>query len=157
MDQETDRVPRLWSATEALQKLRSRELTIEQYAASLLVRIKQRDDDVKAWAYLNPDAVMEQARALDKVPFEQRGPLHGLPVGIKDIILTKGKSWQIWHKDCVVNFPVDMPTEHGSKIYKNDHPEIDAGSVMVLRHAGCLIFGRPLLSHSQAFRSQSRR
>ncbi|KAJ4026522.1 hypothetical protein NW752_001472 [Fusarium irregulare] len=125
MGQETDTVPRLWSATEALQKLRSRELTIEQYAASLLVRIKQRDDDVKAWAYLNPDAVMEQARALDKVPFQQRGPLHGLPVGIKDIILTK-----------------DMPTEHGSKIYKNDHPEIDAGSVMILRHAGCLIFGK---------------
>ncbi|KAJ4127909.1 hypothetical protein NW768_008192 [Fusarium equiseti] len=125
MDQEADAVPRYWSAAEALQKLRSRELTIEQYAASLLVRIKQRDDHVKAWAYLNPDAVMEQARALDKVPFEQRGPLHGLPVGIKDIILTK-----------------DMPTEHGSKIYKDDHPEIDAGSVMVLRHAGCLIFGK---------------
>ena len=94
MSQETDTVPRLLSATEALQKLRSRELTIEQYAASLLVRIKQRDDDVKAWAYLNPDAVMEQARALDKIPFEQRGPLHGLPVGIKDIILTKGKNLQ---------------------------------------------------------------
>ncbi|RFN48062.1 amidase [Fusarium flagelliforme] len=125
MDKETDTVPRSWSATEALQKLRSRELTIEQYAASLLERIKQRDDHVKAWAYLNPETVLEQARALDKVPFEQRGPLHGLPVGIKDIILTK-----------------DMPTGHGSKIYKNDHPEIDAGSVMVLRHAGCLIFGK---------------
>ncbi|CAG7558256.1 unnamed protein product [Fusarium equiseti] len=125
MDKEIDTVPWSWSAAEALQKLQSRELTVEQYAASLLVRIKQRDDDVKAWAYLNPEAVLEQARALDKVPFEQRGPLHGLPVGIKDIILTK-----------------DMPTEYGSKIYKNDHPEIDAGSVMVLRHAGCLIFGK---------------
>lgn len=37
-----------------------------------------------------------------------------------------------------------MPTEHGSKIYKNDQPEIDAGSVMVLRKAGCLIFGKSL-------------
>jgi Asp-tRNA(Asn)/Glu-tRNA(Gln) amidotransferase A subunit family amidase len=35
-----------------------------------------------------------------------------------------------------------MPTEHGSKIYKNDKPEIDAGSVVVLRKAGCLIFGK---------------
>jgi hypothetical protein len=35
-----------------------------------------------------------------------------------------------------------MPTEHGSKIYKKDKPEIDAGSVVVLRKAGCLIFGK---------------
>ncbi|KAF4495297.1 amidase [Fusarium agapanthi] len=98
---------------------------VEQYASSLLERIKQRDDDVKAWAYLDPKAVLEQARALDRVPKYQRGPLHGLPVGIKDIILTK-----------------DMPTQHGSTIYKNDHPVIDAGSVMVLRQAGCLVFGK---------------
>ncbi|KAI7763253.1 hypothetical protein LZL87_012870 [Fusarium oxysporum] len=98
---------------------------VEQYASSLLERIERRGDDVKAWAYLDPKAVLEQARALDRVPKDQRGPLHGLPVGIKDIILTK-----------------DMPTEHGSAIYKNDHPVIDAGSVMVLRQAGCLIFGK---------------
>ncbi|KAF4455754.1 amidase [Fusarium austroafricanum] len=112
------------TATQILEKVRSGELTIEQYAASLLERINQRDDDVKAWAHLNPEAVLKQAKALDNVPKDQRGPLHGLPVGIKDIILTK-----------------DMPTEHGSAIYKNDHPGIDAGSVMVLRQAGCLIFG----------------
>ncbi|KAH7215874.1 amidase signature domain-containing protein [Fusarium oxysporum] len=112
-------------ATQILENIRSGNLTVEQYASSLLERIKQRDDDVKAWAYLDPKAVLEQARALDQVLKDQRGPLHGLPVGIKDIILTK-----------------DMPTEHGSTIYKNDHPVIDAGSVMVLRQAGCLIFGK---------------
>ncbi|KAG5657760.1 hypothetical protein KAF25_007793 [Fusarium avenaceum] len=88
-------------------------------------RISQRDDDVKAWSYLNSQAVLDQARDLDRVPSSERGPLHGLPIAIKDIILTKS-----------------MPTEHGSKIYKNDRPEIDAGSVMVLRKAGCLIFGK---------------
>ncbi|KAG5749178.1 hypothetical protein H9Q69_003691 [Fusarium xylarioides] len=113
------------TATEILENIRSGNLTVEQYASSLLERIQQRDDDVKAWAYLDPKAVLEQARKLDQVPKDQRGPLHGLPVGIKDIILTK-----------------DMPTEHGSTIYKNDHPVIDAGSVMVLRQAGCLIFGK---------------
>lgn len=41
---------------------------------------------------------------------------------------------------------IDMPTGHGSDIYKGDHPQIDAGSVMVLRHAGCLIFGKCTLS-----------
>ncbi|GKU05450.1 amidase [Fusarium langsethiae] len=114
-----------YSASQALEKLRSGDLTVEQYASSLLERIKQRNEDVQAWAYLDANTVLEQARALDKVPFEQRGPLHGLPVGIKDIILTK-----------------DMPTEHGSSIYKNDHPKLDAGSVIVLRQAGCLIFGK---------------
>ncbi|KAM0250805.1 hypothetical protein ACHAP5_002022 [Fusarium lateritium] len=113
------------TATQALERLRLQELTVEQYALSLLDRISQRDDDVRAWSYLNSEAVLDQARELDKVPSSQRGPLHGLPVAIKDIILTKG-----------------MPTEHGSKIYKNDQPEIDAGSVMVLRKAGCLIFGK---------------
>ncbi|KAF0637596.1 hypothetical protein FPSE5266_08375 [Fusarium pseudograminearum] len=114
-----------YSASQALEELRSGNLTVEQYASSLLERIKQRNEDVQAWAYLDSDAVLEQARALDKVPFERRGPLHGLPAGIKDIILTK-----------------DMPTEYGSSIYKDDHPKLDAGSVMVLRHAGCLIFGK---------------
>ncbi|KAF5017088.1 hypothetical protein F66182_11035 [Fusarium sp. NRRL 66182] len=117
----------LWrlTATQALQKLQSGELTVQQYATSLLDRISQRDDHVRAWTYLNPKSVLEQARALDGVPLDQRGPLHGLPVAVKDIILTK-----------------DMPTAHGSTIYKDDHPEIDAGSVMILRKAGCLIFGK---------------
>ncbi|KAI6765807.1 hypothetical protein HG530_006877 [Fusarium avenaceum] len=113
------------TATQVLEKFRLQELTIEQYASKLLDRISQRDDDVKAWSYLNSQAVLDQARDLDRVPSSERGPLHGLPVAIKDIILTKG-----------------MPTEQGSKIYKNDQPEIDAGSVMVLRKAGCLIFGK---------------
>ncbi|KAF5601435.1 amidase [Fusarium pseudoanthophilum] len=80
------------TATQILENIRSGNLTVEQYASSLLERIKQRDDDVKAWAYLDPKAVLEQARKLDQVPKDQRGPLHGLPVGIKDIILTKGKT-----------------------------------------------------------------
>ncbi|RGP77026.1 amidase [Fusarium longipes] len=81
-----------YSASQALEKLRSGDLSVEQYASSLLDRIQQRNEDVQAWAYLDPNAVLEQARALDKIPLEQRGPLHGLPVGIKDIILTKGKT-----------------------------------------------------------------
>ncbi|RBQ68960.1 hypothetical protein FVER14953_10803 [Fusarium verticillioides] len=113
------------TATQILENIRSGNFTVEKYASSLLERIKERDDDVRAWAYLDPKAVLEQARKLDQTPKDQRGPLHGLPVGIKDIILTK-----------------DMPTEHGSTIYKNDHPVIDAGSVMILRQAGCLIFGK---------------
>ena len=78
------------TATEALNLLRKGDLTVQAYAASLLDRIRERDDAVKAWAYLDPELVLAQARALDAVPIELRGPLHGLPVGIKDAILTKG-------------------------------------------------------------------
>jgi Asp-tRNA(Asn)/Glu-tRNA(Gln) amidotransferase A subunit family amidase len=80
------------TATEVLEKFRLQELTVEQYASSLLDRISQRDDDVKAWSYLNSQSVLDQAKDLDKVPPQQRGPLHGLPVAIKDIILTKGEN-----------------------------------------------------------------
>jgi Asp-tRNA(Asn)/Glu-tRNA(Gln) amidotransferase A subunit family amidase len=80
------------TATEVLEKFRLQELTVEQYASSLLGRISQRDDHVKAWSYLNSQAVLEQARELDRVPPSERGPLHGLPVAIKDIILTKGEN-----------------------------------------------------------------
>lgn len=89
------------TATEALAKIRARELTAEQYASSLLERIRQRDDDVRAWAFLDPAAVIEQAKQLDKVPFKERGPLHGLPVAVKDILYTKG--W--WIKSSVRREP----------------------------------------------------
>lgn len=78
------------TASQALQKIRADELTIEAYAKSLLQRIKQRDDAVKAWAYLDPEYVIEQAKRLDEVPRDKRGPLHGIPIAIKDVMYTKG-------------------------------------------------------------------
>lgn len=78
------------TASEALQAFGNDSLTVEDYAKSLLKRIEDRDDAVKAWAYLNPTLVLEQAKALDKIPKEKRGPLHGVAVGVKDVIYTKG-------------------------------------------------------------------
>ena len=52
--------------------------------------VVERDHVVKAWAYLNPDFVLAQAKKLDQIPPENRGPLHGIAVGVKDVILTKG-------------------------------------------------------------------
>jgi Asp-tRNA(Asn)/Glu-tRNA(Gln) amidotransferase A subunit family amidase len=65
-------------------------MTIEEYAQSLLRRIDERDSLVKAWAWLDREQLMEQARALDAVPLEQRSPIHGMPVAVKDVIYTKG-------------------------------------------------------------------
>lgn len=113
------------SASESLQKIRAGELTVESYAQSLLDRIKDRDDAVQAWAHLNPDLVLSQARHLDSIPPPSRGPLHGVAIAVKDIFYTK-----------------DMPTQHNSSIYANDAPVVDSGVVTILRQAGALILGK---------------
>ena len=86
MTSETHRL----TAIELLQAFENDSLTVEDYAKSLLKHIENRDPVVKAWAHINPDYVLKQAKALDKVPKDQRGPLHGVAVGIKDIMYTKG-------------------------------------------------------------------
>jgi Asp-tRNA(Asn)/Glu-tRNA(Gln) amidotransferase A subunit family amidase len=94
----------------------------EALVAACLERIRQRDGEVRAWAHVNPNA-LEQARRLDKEA--PRGPLHGVPVGIKDVIDT-----------------ADMPTEYNSPIYRGHQPKWDAASVALLRRAGCVILGK---------------
>lgn len=113
------------TAAQAAKQMRSGDLTVEDYARSILSRIEERDGAVKAWAYLNPENVIAQAKELDKVPPKNRGPLHGVSVAVKDVIYTK-----------------DMPTEHASTIYTNSIANVDAGSVMILRKAGALIVGK---------------
>jgi Asp-tRNA(Asn)/Glu-tRNA(Gln) amidotransferase A subunit family amidase len=76
--------------SEAVTLMRKGDLTVEDYAKSLLARVKARDPVINAWAYLDAEFVLAQARKLHQIPPEKRGPLHGVAVGIKDIILTKG-------------------------------------------------------------------
>lgn len=80
------------TATEILNKIKDGEVSVEDYAASLLKRIEARDDAVQAWAYLDPVYVIEQAKALDAIPKPERGPLHGVAIAVKDVIFTKGQS-----------------------------------------------------------------
>ena len=82
--------PHRLTATEALCAFDDGSLTIEDYAKSILKHIEARDSVVKAWAYLDPPHVLEQARALDRVPKQDRGLLHGVAVAVKDVIFTKG-------------------------------------------------------------------
>jgi Asp-tRNA(Asn)/Glu-tRNA(Gln) amidotransferase A subunit family amidase len=79
------------TATVVLARIRQGDLTVEQYAWSLLSRIQSRDPIVKAWAYLDADHVIEDAKILDQVPVKERGPLHGIAIGVKDVIYTKGR------------------------------------------------------------------
>jgi len=78
------------TASEAVRLMRNGNLSVEEYAKSLLLRIEVRDEAVKAWAYLDREYVLQEARKLDQVPVGERGVLHGVAVGVKDVILTKG-------------------------------------------------------------------
>ena len=115
------------SAVEARDRIAKGDITAEAYAKACLDQVAARDKDVEAWAHLDPAYVLEQARALDKQRASGRGigALHGLPVGIKDIIDTK-----------------DMPTEHGCAVFKGRQPEKDATCVAALRAAGAIIMGK---------------
>ncbi len=78
------------TASEAHALMQNGDLTVENHTISLLPRIKEPDEVVKAWAYLDPEFVLAQARKLDQIRLEKRGPLHGIAVGVKDVISTKG-------------------------------------------------------------------
>lgn len=116
--------PYCLTASQAQAKFKDGSLTVEDYAKSLLQRVQSRDDVTHAWAYIDLALILQRARELDQIPVEKRGPLHGVAVGVKDVILTK-----------------DMPTQHNSPIYENDAPKIDAGSIAILRANGAIIFG----------------
>ena len=71
----------------AAARLAAGEITSEALVADCLERIAARDGDLCAWAFVDPELALAQARQCDgEVP---RGPLHGVPVGIKDILDTK--------------------------------------------------------------------
>ena len=108
---------------EAAWRIESCETTAEKLAAACLERITERDEAVRAWAHVDHARVLEQARALDRAP--RRSRLHGVPLGIKDIIDT-----------------ADQPTEYNSPIYRGHQPRADAACVTLLRRAGCLILGK---------------
>ena len=95
----------------------------ESLVIGCLERIAARDPQLKAWVHVAADAALAEARARDKE--SPRSPLHGMPVGIKDVFDT-----------------ADMPTEYNSAIYRGHRPRADAAAVALLRRAGCVILGK---------------
>ena len=110
-------------AVEALERLRSGTLSAEALTQACLDRIARREPLVHAWSHVDPATALRNARSLDRLDF--KGPLFGLPVGVKDVILTN-----------------DMPTQYNSPIYQGHHPRLDAACVKVLRRAGAVILGK---------------
>jgi Asp-tRNA(Asn)/Glu-tRNA(Gln) amidotransferase A subunit family amidase len=98
-----------------------------ELVAACLARVRETDAQIQAWAFLDPDHALAQARAADDWRLEGRptGPLHGVPVGVKDIMDT-----------------ADMPTENGSVLHAGRTPSRDATAVSRLRAAGAVILGK---------------
>ena len=80
-----------FSATEMAAKICAGEVTSEELVQAHLERIEQIEDEVQAWTHLDPDYALGQARVLDdhRRTGGALGPLHGIPVGIKDIVNTE--------------------------------------------------------------------
>ena len=112
------------TATEAAARIASGELTSELLVSALLERIAERDEALHAWAFVDPDLALEAARRCDAAS-SPLGPLHGVPVGVKDIIDT-----------------ADMPTGMGSPIYDGHRPRNDAACVAQIRAAGAVVLGK---------------
>ncbi|HSD60121.1 MAG TPA: amidase, partial [Burkholderiales bacterium] len=115
------------SASEAAGLIRDGVVSSEQLVEVCLGRVGETDGAVQAWAHLDPAYALEQARAADAWRLEGRptGPLHGVPVGVKDVFDT-----------------ADMPTENGSALDAGRTPSRDATVVARLRAAGAVILGK---------------
>ena len=111
------------TATEIVAAINAGQATCEAVVRACLEHIEAREPAVQAWQYLNRDQAIAQAVALDKSG--RRGPLIGVPFGIKDIIDT-----------------ADMPTEYGSPIYKGNQPKNEAACVALGRKAGGVLMGK---------------
>ena len=124
------------TACQAAAEISAGHLTSEALVKSCLARIAAREETVRAWAFLDPDFTLEQARAADarRQTGEALGPLHGLPIGLKDIIDTAA-----------------MPTENGTALDAGRQPERDAMIVSMLRQAGAIIMGKTVTTELAFF------
>ena len=113
----------LLSLVEAAAGIARGKFTSVELVTACLERIHAREEQVGAWAWLDPDQVLAQARVCDERPATT--PLHGVPIGIKDIINT-----------------ADMPTCYGSQVYTGHYPGADAECIRLLRRAGAVIMGK---------------
>ncbi|HYI27497.1 MAG TPA: amidase family protein, partial [Bradyrhizobium sp.] len=124
------------SLAEAAADIRDGRISSTELVEDCLKRIDAIDGDVQAWAFLDRDHALSQAQALDEHRRHGRalGPLHGVPVGIKDIFDTS-----------------DYPTELGSPLWAGRTPRKDAAAVARLRAAGAVIIGKTVTTEYAYF------
>ena len=121
-----------WTALEAAAAIAAGKLKSEALVAACLERIAARESEVNAWTHLDRAQALAAAHRRDgEAP---RGPLHGVPIGVKDIIDT-----------------AEMPTGYGSPIYAGHRPRADAAAVALLREAGAIVLGKTVTVELAAF------
>jgi len=124
------------TATQGAQAIAAGSLSSLQWVEDCLARIGEREPSVQAWHFLDPQHALEQARARDatRARGNALGPLHGVPVGVKDIIDT-----------------ADMPTENGTVLHAGRRPQHDAAVVARLRAAGAVILGKTVTTECATY------
>lgn len=128
--------PALPGAAAAAALIRTGALTSRDLVSSCLRRISEREPTVRAWAHLDPTHALTQAEAADRAVASGQplGALHGVPVGVKDIIDT-----------------ADYPTENGTPVFAGRRPQADAAIVAALRAAGAIILGKTITTELAFF------
>ncbi len=124
--------PSAATVIEVARRIADRQLSAEALVASYHERIEARESIVGAWQYLDRERALAVARARDAEP--PRGPLHGIPIAVKDLIDT-----------------ADMPTAYGSPIYRGHRPAADAACVARARAAGAIVLGKTVTTEFAAF------
>ncbi|MGW5641557.1 amidase [Saccharopolyspora sp. NPDC003752] len=111
----------------AAAELRAGRVSAVELVEAVLSRARATEPHVNAYAHLDCDAALSAARDADRKWSDGQisGPLHGIPIGIKDLIATRG-----------------MPTEAGSDVLAGNVPNVDAAVVRRLRAAGAIITGK---------------
>lgn len=114
-------------------RLKAGDLAANDLIDACVDRIEAEDKHIEAWAYVARDEARREAEKLDHEFARQgpRGPLHGIPFGVKDIFDTAA-----------------MPTEWGSPLHKGRVPAEDAALVRQLRAAGAIVLGK---THTTAY------
>jgi len=113
--------------TELSRRLHAREISPVEATTVELTRIERLDGQLKSFAHMMAESALVQARAAEAeiTRGEIRGPLHGVPIAVKDLCWTQG-----------------VPTAAGMTIYKDFHPTEDATVVRKLYAAGAIILGK---------------
>src|SRR4030067_266649 len=116
-----------WTLLSAAKAVRDKKISSRELTRALLSRIERINPKINAYLTVLPETAMREAAARDEelARGELRGPLHGVPVGLKDIFCTKG-----------------IRTTCGSRILHNFDPPYDAAVTGKLRDAGAILLGK---------------
>lgn len=124
------------SITELSQRLQNGSLTASELVRRCLTKIDEREAQIRAWVSVDRDGALVVAKELDEelAKGHSRGPLHGIPIGVKDIIDVRG-----W------------PTRAGSSLSSERLAANDAPVVARLRAAGAVILGKTVTTEYASF------